>query len=139
MPFETRFDIDMPQRDFEEIDLDVVTGVFPNLIPELSAVHVDYYTILPNGRPSLFLSDAGLTNTKDPRKYFALSCLDNNISWSEIEMWLDICIREHTRKHADEKTRIITADQESSLRFDRRKPIYTFDGIYRMFLVVREI
>lgn len=121
-----------------EIDNIIVTKVLPNLEAELSNEALDYYPILPNGKPSLFVHEKGPTNSHNPKKYFALSCLENKLSYPEIGYWLDTAMCDPIRTHTDRKKRFIIIEQESSLRFDHRKPIYQFRGICRRYLTIRK-
>jgi len=137
MPFKN-IRVSQPQRSFEAIDRIICAQVFPNIIPEpCNSEHCNYYPILPNGKPSLFFSEAGPMRNQNHREYLALRCLDVGLPYSEIGLWLDECLTKFTVEHADGRTRMITADMESCLSFDRRKPIYYFNGIYRRYILIR--
>jgi hypothetical protein len=133
-----------PQKDFEEIDKIICSEVIPNLIPYT----IDYlpstedpkfkiYVLLPNAKPSLFPQEKGPMKNQDHNKYFGLKSLDAGLSYSELGLWLDICLDKYTTEHVDGITRYIYADKESICRFDERKPIYYHQGIARNYLSVR--
>ena len=139
MPFMYhRREIVAPKCRFEDLDM-VIIGILPEIRSEsYGHENVRRYIILPNGNPSLFPSDRGRIDEKDSRKYFALACIEQGLSFGEIGFWLDFCIKNFGGIHADGKKRRIVAEKTSSLRFDRRKHIYSYSGIWRKSIMIDE-
>lgn len=126
MPFRGRIKLGDLNKTFEEIDRVVISKVYPNLIWIPYSGGRQIY-ILPNYLK--MPSHQGPTKEKNPRKFFALECLDNGLSYAETELWLDTCFDKFIVKHTDGVTREITAHNERIFRLDRRKPIYYFDNV----------
>lgn len=127
-----------PKCKFEDLDK-IIIEVLPEIRGEsYGRENVRRYIILPNGYPSLYPSDKKRRDEGGSREYFALACIEHGLSLGEIGFWLDFCIKNFGAIHADGKTRRITADKTSSLRFDRRRPVYYHGGIARRSVIIDE-
>ena len=141
MPFKYLRNSGKIEKDFELCDRLIFTDVLPKMHPHLRLERENQiqtqYLILPNGRPSLYPSQAGALRSHNPKDYFVLMALSEGLSFAEIELWLDTCSSSNV-VHFDKKKRSISTGKASLLRFDRRKPIYYFNGVGRQFLWIVE-
>jgi hypothetical protein len=136
MPF-SRLKRNIPRLGFAEIDRIVIDRVLPGLKPYAKTGDtVRWYTIFPNGRGTHYPNEKGSMLRHDPKDYFGLYCMTKGLFYPEMGLWLDTCLRDTAIRHSDGLKRIITAEAEDPLRFDRRKPVYELDGICLRYLLV---
>ena len=71
--------IESPCRTFDLIDETIVTQV----LPKLSYEYGGNIWILPNGNPALFPSHKGPIRNHDPKRFFAVCCLEQGLTLPE--------------------------------------------------------
>ncbi len=107
-------------RDFETLN-EIITQ---EIVPAVN--WKPWLVILPNGCPSLYLNETGSVLSHNPKEYFALACMRKGLHLADVGLWLDVVLDRHEH---------VYAENESILRFDRRKPIYFFGGTGRRNLI----
>lgn len=119
-------------RNIQLIDRIVVERVFPQIEWVASGGNIarsttQHFAILPNGLPLLFGEGSTSYHHADvlePRKYFALLCMEQGLALGDIGLWLDYFSANFGATHIDGRSRQVVPCVEKIHRFDCRKKIY---------------
>ena len=119
--------LDQPHKDLVDIDRVVL-----QLIPSVEGSIIDF----ENGHVMPIYPNSNIVDKHETgaRLYFATLCMQEGLILPDVGAWLDENIHVGVRVYADGKRRLLTAQQESVSRFDKRKPRYVYDGVSRYHL-----
>jgi len=123
-------------KTFEDIDRVVMGCVIDEALWEKDENRWSI-PILPNRPPCYGLMDSS-RRVEDhvPGRYFALACLGQGLKYPETSLWLDTSLEKFERRLSDGRTVRTTAEMDTIVRLDRRKPIYFFGGVPRYVLTI---